>query len=117
MKTSSCKAKGRRCVQEAKELILHFYPWLKPDDLVITSSGDTGEDLKMSPAAREFLPITIEAKCQEKIQIWSALSQSESHASGNGHIPVLIFKRNRSELYVSLKMNNFLELIKRKLNG
>lgn len=106
LKTSSCKAKGRRCVQEAKDLILRFYPWLHPDDLIITGSGDTGEDLKMSPAARDVLPYKIECKNTEGINIWKAYQQAESHKGE--YVPVVVFKRNKSKLLVCLSFEDFL---------
>ena len=97
MKTSSAKAKGRRFAQEIKDLMLENAYILEPDDIVVTSSGDTGEDLKLSPAARKVYPVSIECKNQEKLNIWEALKQAESNAGG--YTPVLFFRRNRSKNY------------------
>lgn len=117
MRTASCKAKGRRACEEIREILLQYAPDLKPDDIRITSSGCTGEDLLLSPAAQEVYPFVIEAKNQERIQIWDALKQAESHAKPEDvadlkKIPVLFFRRNRSKLFVALSAEHFLKLVR-----
>lgn len=111
MRTSSCKAKGRRACSEVKDLILKYIPVLSPDDIVITSSGDTGEDLKFSPKARNLLPFTIECKNQEKINIWKSIKQSQSHGQKLGHFPLLAFKKNNHELMACLTFELFLQIL------
>lgn len=111
MRTSSAKAKGRRAVQELRESLLAAFPILQDDDIRVTPSGVTGEDLWLSPVARALLPFVFEVKNQESIQIWSALEQAEQHARGTSHTPVLAFKRNRSRMYVALSMDDFVDLI------
>jgi hypothetical protein len=109
MKTSSCKAKGRRACQDLKDALLKRFPELEPDDVQITSSGVTGEDLMLSPKARKFFPFSVEVKNQEKLNIWAAYSQACSHGA---HTPLLVFKRNRSKLMVCLELEDFLECVK-----
>lgn len=113
MRTSSAKAKGRRCSQEVKELLLASQAELSEDDILVTPSGVTGVDLHLSPKAKSVYPFAIECKNQERIQVWAALEQSESHVGGN-EIPVLFFKRNRSKLYVALSADQFIRLLKRE---
>jgi hypothetical protein len=108
MKTSSAKAKGKRCAQEVKELLLE-YALLEDGDVVVTPSGVPGVDLHLSPLAFKEFPFAIECKNQESIQIWQALKQAESHQPG---IPTLFFKRNRSELYCALKASDLFQLLK-----
>jgi hypothetical protein len=114
MKTSSAKAKGRRACQEFKILVHAQYPELEMGDVEVTSSGATGEDIKMSPAARRLLPITVEVKCQESLNVWAALEQAQSHAEGTPYVPVLAFKRNHTELFVALKARDFLRLVRKE---
>ena len=71
--------------------------------------GDSGEDILLSPAARKLFPFSTECKNQEKLNIWSSLEQAETN-SGN-HIPIVIFKRNRSKTYVALEFEKLLELL------
>ena len=42
--------------------------------------GESGEDIKLSPAARKLIPYSFECKNQEKLNIWEALSQAEENA-------------------------------------
>lgn len=108
---ASRKAKGRAGSQEVRELILKYLPDLKPDDIQVVPGGVTGEDLWLSPRARELLPLVSEVKNQEAIQIWKALKQSEEHKRPEGTYPVLWFKRNRSKMYVALEAEHFLKLV------
>lgn len=108
MKTSSAKAKGRKLCRLVADKILARFPLLHPDDVKITSSGATGEDLSLSPLARQKFPFSIECKNQEKINIWASLEQAEKNA--NGHTPLLIFSRNRSKTYCVLEIDDFMSL-------
>ena len=110
MKTRSAKSKGRRLQNQIKELLLESFKELEPDDVRSAIMGETGEDIKLSPAARRQIPYSFECKNQEKINIWESLSQAEEN-SGD-YPPVLIFKRNRSKTYAVLELEDFIDLIK-----
>ena len=110
MKTSSGKAKGRRLQNKVRDVLLeHFSEELEPDDIRTAIMGETGEDIKLSPAARKLIPYSFECKNQEKLNIWSSLEQAEEN-SGD-YPPVLIFKRNRSKTYVTVELEEFMKLI------
>ncbi len=109
MRTSSAKAKGRRCSQAVADLLLEHAKHLTERDVLVTSSGETGVDVKLSAAAFEQYPLNIEAKNVEKLNIWQALEQAESHEGGG--VPVVFFKRNRSKLYVALDASFFVNLL------
>mgnify|MGYP000328676613 CR=1 FL=1 len=110
MKTSSGKAKGRRLQNKIRDLLLeHFSDKLEPDDVKVAIMGESGEDIKLSPAARKLIPYSFECKNQEKLSIWEALNQA---AENSGDFPpVLIFKRNRSKTYAVIEVDEFLKLI------
>lgn len=108
MKTSSCKSKGRRCSAKAKALMLKYCLELDPDDIVITSSGDTGEDLKLSPKARSFYPFSIECKNVEKLNVYKAYEQACGHGP---HTPLLIHTKNRTPMFATLKFEDLLALM------
>ena len=111
MKTASSKAKGRRLQNKIRDLLIeHFSDKLEDDDIRCAIMGESGEDLKLSPAARKLIPYSIECKNQEKLNIWDSLEQAE--VNSNGYTPILIFKRNRSKTYAVVELNNFLKLIK-----
>ena len=113
MKTASRKAKGRRLQNKIRDLLIeHFSEELEDDDIRCAIMGESGEDLKLSPAARKLIPYSIECKNQEKLNIWDSLEQAE--VNSNGYTPILIFKRNRSKTYAVVELNHFLKLIKNK---
>ena len=109
MKTRSAKAKGRRLQNKIRDLLLEEFKELEPDDIRTAIMGETGEDIKLSPAARRKIPYSFECKNQEKINIWESLNQAEEN-SGD-YPPGLILKRNRSKTYVTLELEDFLKLI------
>ena len=58
-----------------------------------------------------------ECKAVQRLNIWEALSQSErdSAADGNGDIPAVFFKRNRSGWYVAMPLKDFIGLYQGEL--
>ena len=112
MRTSSAKAKGRRACQDVALLLYKYTPSLKPGDIDITSSGVTGEDIRLSPAAREVYPFVIECKNQESINIHKSYEQATTNKKIEPHLmPVVYYKRNTSELMVTMAAEDFVKLI------
>ena len=110
MKPRSAKNKGKRLQNKIRDLILEkFNSKLEPDDVKVAIMGESGEDIKLSPAARKLIPYSFECKNQEKLNIWSSLEQAEEN-SGD-YSPILIFKRNRSKTYVTIELEEFIKLI------
>ena len=110
MKPRSAKNKGKRLQNKIRDLILEKkYTQLEPDDVRSITMGDSGEDILLSPAARKVFPFSVECKNQEKLNIWDALDQAEGN-SGK-HIPLVIFKRNRSKTYAVLEFEELLQLL------
>ena len=83
MKPQSCKNKGRILQKKIVESLYKAFPQLTEGDLRSTSMGASGEDIQISPAARLLIPFSIEAKNQEKVNIWSAYSQCLSNSTKN----------------------------------
>lgn len=113
MKTSSAKAKGRRLQNKVRDLLVAAFPSLEPDDVKPAVMGESGKDIHLSPAAQKLIPIDIECKNQEKLNIWSSLEQAEGNTSKN-RVPAVIFKRNKSDIYICISFANFLSLIANK---
>ncbi len=114
MKTSSAKAKGRRAAQEVRDAILSYFPSLHEDDIRVTPSSVTGEDLLLSPKAQEVLPYCFEVKNQEKLNLWDAIKQAKSHVK-DARKPLLVFKRNHQSLYVTCDLETFLMVVARRV--
>ena len=110
MKSRSAKNKGKRLQNKIRDLILEkFNSKLELDDVRSITMGDSGEDILLSPAARRLFPFSVECKNQESLSIWSALEQAENNAGK--HIPLVIFKRNRSKTYAVLEFEELLQLL------
>ena len=109
MKASSAKGKGRRLQNYLKDKLYTSFPSLRNGDIKGAVMGESGEDIKLSPAAKDLIPYSFECKNQERLNIWEALSQAEGNA--DDRIPVLIFKRNRTKTYATIEIDAFLQLI------
>ena len=110
MKSRSAKNKGKRLQNNIRDLLLETFNQLEPDDIKSAIMGESGEDIKLSPAARKLIPYSFECKNQEALNIWSSLEQAETNAGD--HDPVLIFKRNRTKTYAVIEIEKFIELIR-----
>ena len=102
------KIKANALQNKVRDLILEKFQQLEPDDVRSITMGDSGEDILLSPARRLF-PFSVECKNQEKLNIWSALEQAEDNS--NNHIPLVVFKRNRSKTYAVLEFDSLLKLL------
>ena len=109
MKSRSAKNKGKRLQNSFRDLLLESFKQLEPDDIRSAIMGESGEDIKLSPAARKLIPYSFECKNQEKLNIWDSLSQAEENAGD--YDSVVIFKRNRSKTYAVINIEKFIELI------
>ena len=109
MKTSSKKGKGRRLQNFVRDRLLDSFPILEPDEVKTAIMGESGEDIKLSPAAKREIPYSFECKNQERLSIWESLKQAETNC--NYRTPVLIFKRNHSKTYAVIDIDKFMKLI------
>lgn len=112
MKVQSCKAKGRRLQQTIVKDLLSVFPSLNEDDIRSTSMGANGEDVLLSSAAKKEFPYSVEAKNQERLNIWSAIEQAK--ANSNGLTPIVVMKRNNEVPHVVMNWKSFLELVAKK---
>ena len=112
MKTSSKKGKGRRLQNYVVEKLLFLFSCLENDDIKAAIMGESGEDIKLSPAARKKIPYSFECKNQERLNILSSLEQAEDNCKGFD--PILVFKRNRTKTYACIDFDLLLNLIKEK---
>ena len=111
MKPASAKAKGRRLQNAVAQAILGLFPSLEPDDVRPAVMGESGSDIKLSPAAARLWPFDTEAKNQERLNIWAALRQAEANAA-EGRTPLLVFTRNRGQTYAALPLVDLLDLLR-----
>ena len=108
MKAQSAKAKGRRLQQWVVSKLLLLLPGVKPDDVVSRPMGSNGEDIMLSPYARKLFPYSVECKNQEKLNLWSAWSQTEKNSSD--YQPLLIVGKNKHRPLAVVDAEHYFEL-------
>jgi hypothetical protein len=106
----SAKAKGRKFQQDIRDLMLQYSKGLEPDDILSRSMGAGGEDIMLSPAARRQYPITIECKCQEKVNVWASYAQAVENNPKEEYEPVLFIKRNRHKPLAVVDAEHYIKL-------
>lgn len=116
LRPQSAKSKGRRLQQAVARSILQTFPHLSADDCVSCSMGANGEDVRLSAVAREAVPLSIECKCVEKLNVWQCLEQAERNAP-EGATPCLVFSRNRSPTYAVVPWPVLLDLYRTRAQG
>jgi len=114
MKPQSAKNKGREFQKFVKAKIHEYFPKLEDDDIKPQSMGAPGEDLHLSPLARQLLPISIECKHHNKFAIYKVYDQAIENAKD--YEPIAIIKQNRSKPLAVMDLDFFLELM-RNNNG
>ena len=60
MKSRSAKNKGKRLQNNFRDLLLETFNQLEPDDIRSAIMGESGEDIKLSPAARKLIPYSFD---------------------------------------------------------
>jgi len=96
LKPQSAKAKGRKLQQYVRDEILAHFDELESDDVRSTSMGASGEDVQLSPKARNLLPWAIEAKARAKINACRFYDQAAEHAEGR-YQPVVVMRENHGK--------------------
>jgi len=110
--TSAAKAKGRRLQDYVRDSFRAIHKELEDDDIKCAIMGESGTDIKMSPAARKLIPFDIECKNQEKMNVWASIKQCETNCNKD-RIPLLVFKRNHTKPYACIEFETLLRLISR----
>lgn len=108
--SKSRKGKARALQNAVAETLRTAYPELTAEDIQPAIMGQSGIDILLSSRARDLFPYAIECKNQEALNIWECLKQAEANGQKERMVPLLVFKRNRTEIYVALKWDDFLNL-------
>jgi hypothetical protein len=117
MKTSSCKAKGRRLQdlvrQELRRIGAQY--GLVDDDIKAAQMGAFGEDIVLSPAARKILDLWVECKNVEKLNVVGVFEKHREKYEPKGGIVLLVHSKNRTKPMVTLALADFLPLYEARL--
>jgi len=110
--TRAAKAKGRGGQNEIRDKLLQTFPEFEPDDIKSTTMGDTGEDIRLSPAARKKIPITIEVKRRKSgmKMAYDYIEQASKHGKGE---PVVFFRADRKDWITMISIDHYMELLRR----
>jgi hypothetical protein len=106
----SRKSKGAKFQKEIKELLMETFTNLEEGDILPAVMGESGMDIKLSPAARKVFPFAVEAKCQEKVSLRQWWEQAKANSTAE-LAPLLITKQSRKEPLVVMDMDTFIKLI------
>ena len=117
MKPKSVKAKGRALQNLVRDKLREKFitnwtkmPKLRDDDIMSQTMGMAGEDIVLSPSARDLIPYSFECKNVERLQFWATVEQAESNIKKDTY-PAIVVKKNRKSPYVAIQLEHFLELI------
>ena len=109
MKAKSAKAKGRKLQNLVVKELRKAYPELEDDDIKSQIMGVSGEDIVLSPLAKRLIGLSFECKNQERLNLWDSLTQAETNSEER--TPVLVFKKNRSQVYAAIPFKYLIKLL------
>ena len=93
MKPASAKAKGRALQQLVRDKLLSLSDTFREGDIESTGMGQSGEDVQLSPHARDLLPISVECKHHAKMAVYGIIDQCKANTP-DGCQPVVVLKAN-----------------------
>lgn len=112
MKVQSAKAKGRKLQQWVRDKIIEYFSeWgVQSEDVKSTSMGAGGEDVTLSPFAREMFPYSVECKSHKSMAVYSLYQQAVDNAAG--YEPLLVIKINNRNPLAVVDADHFFFLVK-----
>ena len=118
MKTSSCKAKGRKLQQYVAEQISNILdiPWGKDELIRSREMAQSGVDVVLLGRAKEKFPWSIECKNTEKLNLWDAIRQARDNQQ-DGTDWLLVVKKNHEGPVVCIDSMVFFKLWYRYLRA
>ena len=114
LKPASAKNKGRAAQKWLRLRVLGLMQYdigkhVPTDHVRSTSMGAFGEDLLLSPKAREYFPFAPECKNTEKVGFWPTVDQAEANAGK--HIPLILFMKNRTKPWIAIPASWFFRIL------
>ena len=107
----SRKSKGGAFQRQIKEMLMEkFASQLEEGDIKSAVMGESGIDIKLSPAAQKLFPWAVEAKRTEKVSLPQWWAQAEANATDKLK-PLVITKQNHKDALVIMKLDDFIDLI------
>ncbi len=104
----SSKAKGRAAVALLRDLLVTKLG-IPADAMMVKATSMPGVDLYVAPHYATKFPFSPEVKCTESFSPWASMAQAEENAEP-GKDPIVFFKRARTQMYVMVSADVFLEM-------
>lgn len=95
-----------------RDAVLRTFDSLTEDDVRSTGMGQSGVDVQLSTAAKALFPYSVECKNKERMSVFDEWKQTVANVQPDTK-PILVIKRNRADPLVVLKLDDFMELVKR----
>ncbi len=117
MRTSSCKAKGRRLQQQVRDALraLGATRGLVDGDINSTSMGVSGVDVLLSPAADRLFSLAIECKNVERLQVVPTFLEHYGKYEADSRLKILVHGKNKIAPMVTLRFTDFITLLEKGL--
>lgn len=106
------RQKGKKYERDLRDMFRE-YTGLGEGDIDSAVGSETGVDIKLSPAARKVLPLSVEAKARKTPDFKSWIKQAEANAYPDT-IPAVFWRMPRMSVkdsLVILKTTDFLDLV------
>ena len=105
------KQKGRKFQQKVRDKIISVFSHkgVKAEDVKSTAMGQGGEDVQLSPFARQFFPYSIECKKHKSFSIYTVYDQAKSNCGE--HEPIVFIEADRREALAVMSMEHFFKLV------
>ena len=121
IKVSSRKAKGRNLQQQVCKDIARIFniEYNQQDDNCLIHSremGQPGKDVILRGIVQERLPISIECKSTEKLKLYKAIEQAKNNMDKGDKAWLVIHKKSKQEILVTLEWQMFTILYSDLLN-
>lgn len=113
----AAKAKGRTGQNEIVKLLKEAFPQLREGDILGRTMGDGGEDIILSPAAKDLIPLAIEVKRRKSglKTIYDWVDQASAHVKTT-EMPVVFCRTDRNKWLAIVPADDYIELLKENNN-
>lgn len=116
MKAQSAKAKGRKLQQLVRDKLLSLSDTFRDGDIESTGMGQSGEDLVLSPHARDLLPISVECKSHAKFAVYGVIDQCKANCP-DGCEPVVVLKANHKRPVAVIDLDYYIALERHRMKN
>ena len=107
----AAKAKGRGFQQKVRDRIIEAYKeyGVVADDVKSTAMGQGGEDVQLSPFARQLFNYSVECKKHKSFAIYKPYEQCKTNAP-TGAEPIVFIEGDRKKPLAVMDMEHFFKM-------